>query len=99
MQFFFAISVLCLGAFLLATISIARHIRAVNRSKFESRTEVPPSLAEVPVANPPVEGKKAAQRDRLDWAYFNQDLGDLSDPYQSRASSSGVRPALKSKHS
>jgi len=52
----------------------------------------PSKLVEIaPTANGPMFGKRKAPRparpatdERLDWAYFNKDYGDLTDPYQSR---------------
>jgi hypothetical protein len=55
-----------------------------------------------PEANPTLGARKSPQpahavtagSERVDWAYFNKDFGDLTDPYTSRPRKiSGVRAA------
>jgi hypothetical protein len=49
----------------------------------ELRSELPPSAAEqLQVKRKPPQTSHRVGSERLDWAYFNKDLGDLTDPYQ-----------------
>jgi hypothetical protein len=97
MRTLFAISIIALLALLWASISIAQHVRRARRRRRaladaglepmlaveDIAAEVdfsrPAPAAAVPFANP-------NRVERIDWAYFNKDLGDLSDPYQDRRS-------------
>jgi hypothetical protein len=53
------------------------------RPNHELRSELPPSAAEqLQVKRKPPQTSRRVGSERLDWAYFNKDLGDLTDPDQ-----------------
>jgi hypothetical protein len=72
---------------------------AIPGADFARRTPPPPENTTRPVETPqPIAETPAAKKapqpvmfsrehQRLDWDYFNKDLGDLSDPYQPRTGS------------
>jgi hypothetical protein len=87
MKTLFAISIVALFALLWASISIAQHIRRARRRRrlkesndeiFKSAGDDKTSEHHTPPPPPPFNNRM----ERVDWAYFNKDLGDLTDPYQ-----------------
>ena len=53
------------------------------RPSQELRSELSPSAAEqLQVKRKPPQTSHRVGSERLDWAYFNKDLGNLTDPYQ-----------------
>jgi hypothetical protein len=81
--------------------SMVRH-QSVKEIAAHKTWNTPSKLVEIaPTGEGPLFGKRKAPRparpaaeERLDWAYFNKDYGDLTDPYQSRRIR--VRPGAKS---
>lgn len=79
MKTLFAISIVALMALLWASISMVRHVRTIRRKRRAAVAEkaaaaTRPAPPPIPYANP---------GERADWANFNKDFGDLSDPYES----------------
>jgi hypothetical protein len=74
----FAISIVALLALLWASISIARHIsRSRQRRRKQNEYE-----RLVDVASPTLSTPADTAAERADRAYYKEDMGDLSDPYQ-----------------
>jgi|SRR5215469_1304340 len=89
-----------------------RDVRLPQEVRFQSVKEIaanktwnaPSKLVEIPPAPGQISlGKRKGPQsarpetgERLDWAYFNKDYGDLSDPYESRPvrAKSGAKSTL-----
>ncbi len=70
-----------------------------DRPSGTSSTPAPPAgkamRSEVELRKPPASIHGAIER--LDWAHFNSDLGDLSDPYQPRRNANPARSATSNR--
>jgi hypothetical protein len=66
------------------------------RPSHELRSELPPSAAEqLQVKCKPPQTSHRVGSERLDWAYFNKDLGDLTGPYQTPSRRVNARNSSK----
>ncbi len=82
----FAISTIALLALLWAFISIMQYVRRARRRRHHpdevNADDNTTSLATPRPPPPPPPGPVSSSVKRIDWAYYNKDMGDLSDPYQ-----------------
>ena len=103
MKVLFVISIAALLALLWAAFSIAQHVRRARRRKHVLAERGIITEARPPKTDPvkPFVERRAATGSplpldierRADWAYFNKDMGDLSDPYEDRRRKPRTPPA------